>query len=317
MSYYHLIKKIFTRTELFQMFFVCFLMIINSILEVISIGALLPLLSTMIDSKLNIPFVDQIIILFSKLNINFDIYLISSFLLFIYLIKYLFALYFIKTQSKFILKLKSHLSTRVFGHILKKRYKFFLFNTSAGLMRNVKQEVEMFVNGFISPILSLVLAFFTTFFLIIFFFSVNFKATFIILIMFTCSYFIISNIYSKLLTKLGESRQYHEKFILKYLLESLKSITEVKLFKLEKVYLKNFFYHNNLLANQIVSKSIYGAMPKILFELIIILIVLFLVIYFSLNGLPLKDLFAQILIYSVAVYRLFPSVTGIARHEQK
>ena len=127
MSYYHLIKKFLLEPNYSKCSLYVFLMIINSILEVISIGALLPLLSTMIDSKLNIPFVDQIIILFSKLNINFDIYLISSFLLFIYLIKYLFALYFIKTQSKFILKLKSHLSTRVFGHILKKRYKFFFY----------------------------------------------------------------------------------------------------------------------------------------------------------------------------------------------
>lgn len=317
MRYYHLIKKILTRTELFQMYFVCFLMIVNSILEVISIGALLPLLSTMIDSKLNIPFLDQIIILLNKLNINFDIYLISIFLLFTYIIKYLFALYFIRVQSKFVLKLKSHLSTRVFEHILKKKYKFFLFNTSAGLIRNVKQEVEMFVKGFISPILSIILAFFTTFFLILFLLSVNFKATITILIIFAFTYIVISKIFSKLLIKLGESRQYHEKFILRYLIEPLKSISEVKLFKLEKMYLKNFFFHNDIMANQIVSKSIYGAIPKILFELIIILIVLFLVVYFSLNELSLNNLFAQILIYSVAVYRLLPSVTGIARHEQK
>lgn len=317
MGYYYLIKKILTEKELLKMYFVCFLMIVNSLLEVISIGALLPLLSTMMDSKLNIPFIDQIYILFGKLSINLDIYLITGFLLFIYFIRYLFILYFIREQSKFVLKLKSHLSTKIFEHILKKKYKFFLQNTSAGLVRNVKQEVEMFVNGYLSPILSLILAFFTSTFLVIFLLSINFKATAIILVIFILCYFLISKFYSKVLKKLGESRQFHEQFILKYLLEPLKTITEVKLFKLENSYIKKFFYHNNLLANQIVSKSIYGAMPKILFELIIILITLSLIIYFSLNNLSLKDLFAQILIYSVVVYRLLPSVTGIARHEQK
>ena len=58
-------------------------------------------------------------------------------------------------------------------------------------------------------------------------------------------------------------------------------------------------------------------MPKILFEAIILLITLSLIIYFSINDLSLKDLFAQLLIYSVVVYRLLPSITGIARHEQK
>ena len=292
-------------------------MVINSLLEVISMGSLLPLLSVMMDSKLNIPLLDQIYILFDKFNISLNLYLVLVFMLSIFLIKYLLTIYFVREQSKFILNLKTHLSTRIFERILKKKYKFFLFNTSAELIRNVKNEVDMFINGFFSPILSLILALFISIFLIIFLLSINFKVTTIIFIIFALSYYAISIFYTKYLKKMGKLRQYHEKFILKYLLESLKSITEVKLFKLENIYLKNFFNHNNLLANQIVSKSIYGIMPKILFELIIILITLSFIVYFSLNNLSLKDLFVQILIYSVVFYRLLPSVTSISRHEQK
>ena len=54
MKYYYLIQKILTKNEIFKMYFVFFLMIVNSILEVISIGALLPLLSIMMDNQLNI-----------------------------------------------------------------------------------------------------------------------------------------------------------------------------------------------------------------------------------------------------------------------
>jgi ABC-type bacteriocin/lantibiotic exporter with double-glycine peptidase domain len=317
MRYYHLIKKILTKKELFQMYFIFFLMVINSLLEVISMGSLLPLLSVMMDSKLNIPLLDQIYILFDKFNISLNLYLALVLMLSIFLIKYLLTIYLVREQSKFILNLKTHLSTRIFERILKKKYKFFLFNTSAELIRNVKNEVDMFINGFFSPILSLILALFISIFLIIFLLSINFKVTTIIFIIFAFSYYAISIFYTKYLKKLGKLRQYHEKFILKYLLESLKSITEVKLFKLENIYIKNFFNHNNLLANQIVSKSIYGVMPKILFELIIILITLSFILYFSLNNLSLKDLFVQILIYSVVFYRLLPSVTSISRHEQK
>ena len=317
MKYYYLIQKILTKNEIFKMYFVFFLMIVNSILEVISIGALLPLLSIMMDNQLNISFMSKFFSVFENFDIKIDIYLIVIFLLSTYIIKYLFTLYFIKEQAKFILRLKSHLSTRVFGHVLKKKYKFFMDNTSANLVRNVKQEVEMYVNGFVSPILSLILAFFMCSFLIIFLLTINFKATTIILVIFSFCYFFISKFFSNILKKLGQFRQHHEKFIFKYLLEPLKSITEVKIFKLENYYQEKFFYHNNLLANKLVSKSIYGAMPKILFEAIILLITLSLITYFSINDLPLKDLFAQLLIYSVVVYRLLPSITGIARHEQK
>ena len=163
---YYLLKKNekshwhrLTKNEIFKMYFVFFLMIVNSILEVISIGALLPLLSIMMDNQLNISFMSKFFSVFENFDIKIDIYLIVIFLLSTYIIKYLFTLYFIKEQAKFILRLKSHLSTRVFGHVLKKKYKFFMDNTSANLVRNVKQEVEMYVNGFVSPILSLILAF--------------------------------------------------------------------------------------------------------------------------------------------------------------
>ena len=74
MRYYYFIKKILTKNEIFKMYFVCFLMVVNSILEVISIGALLPLLSIMMDNKLNIPFMNHIYILFDNFNISLDIY---------------------------------------------------------------------------------------------------------------------------------------------------------------------------------------------------------------------------------------------------
>ena len=101
-----------------------FLMIVNSILEVISIGALLPLLSIMMDNQLNISFMSKFFSVFENFDIKIDIYLIVIFLLSTYIIKYLFTLYFIKEQAKFILRLKSHLSTRVFGHVLKKNINF-------------------------------------------------------------------------------------------------------------------------------------------------------------------------------------------------
>ena len=124
MRYYYSIKKILTKNEIFKMYFVFFLMIVNSILEVMSIGALLPLLSIMMDNQLNVSFVSKIFATLENLNIRLDIYLIVILLLSVYFIKYLFNLYFIKEQSKFILRLKSHLSTRVFEHILKKDINF-------------------------------------------------------------------------------------------------------------------------------------------------------------------------------------------------
>ena len=58
-------------------------------------------------------------------------------------------------------------------------------------------------------------------------------------------------------------------------------------------------------------------MPKIFFEALILLVTLSFIIFFSFNGMPLNELFAKILIYAVVVFRLLPSITGMARFEQK
>ena len=73
------------------MYFVFFLMIVNSILEVISIGALLPL-SIMMDNQLNVSIVSKIFTL-ENLNIRLDIFNCHSAL----------SVYFINTYSIFIL----------------------------------------------------------------------------------------------------------------------------------------------------------------------------------------------------------------------
>tara|TARA_Y100000591_G_C21815941_1_gene690717 strand:+ start:74 stop:1759 length:1686 start_codon:yes stop_codon:yes gene_type:complete len=317
MKYFSLVKKILTKNEINSMYFVCALMVINSILEVISIGAILPLLSIMMGGELDNPLLSNIHNFFNNKNISLNINSLLIIILVIYVTKYLFLLYFVNKQASFVLNLRSHLSTRIFQNTLKKKFAFYEKNPSSSLIRNIKQEVDMFCNGLVSPILSLVLAFFTVSFLVVFLLLVNLKATLAIIVFFSIAYYFVSKMYSSLLDKLGKLRQFHEKNMLKYLLQSLRSIAEVKIFKLQKYYKTKFFFHNNSLANQLVSKAIYGAMPKILFEFLIILITFSFIAFFSFNNLSLKDLFAQILIYSVAVYRLLPSVTGIARHEQK
>ena len=108
------------------------------------------------------------------------------------------------------------------------------------LIRNAKTEVQIFVNGFLIPFLSFILSLFVTCFLISLLLVYNFFATFIILLVFSIAYILISKYYSKLLSDIGKIRQEHDKYILKYLLQSLRSIVEVKIFNLEKYYLERF-----------------------------------------------------------------------------
>ena len=241
MHYYSKIKKILSRNETNTMYFIFFLMIINSLLETVSIGALLPLLSIMLESEINNPVTEKIYDLFNQLNFNVNTYYLLVIIAFIYLIKYLFTIYFVKMQSKFLLNLKSDLATRVFSHTIKKPLKYHIDNTSAVLIRNIRQECTVYVVYFLSPLLGVVLSALTITFLVLLLFSINFKATLVIIIILSLSYYLISALFSKVLKKIGKLRQFHEKSIYKYLLQSFRSISEVKMFKLENYYIDKVF----------------------------------------------------------------------------
>jgi len=317
MRYYYLIKKILTKQELSKMYFVCFLMIINSFLELVSIGIFIPLISLMMESNVDNIFVNKLADLLLLFGFEFDIYSICIIIISIYVIKYAFVIFFNKKQAAFIHMFKSAISTRLFKHILSKNYKYHSITAESVLIRNAKTEVQIFVNGFLIPFLSFILSLFVTFFLISLLLIYNFLATSIILLVFSITYILISKHYSKLLSDIGNIRQEHDKYILKYLLQSLRSIVEVKIFNLEKYYLEKFSKKNDKLAQTLIEKTLYGVMPKIFFEGLILLITLSFIIFFSFNGMPLNELFAKILIYAVVVFRLLPSITGMARFEQK
>ena len=130
MKYFSLVKKILTKNEINSMYFVCALMVINSTLEVISIGAILPLLSIMMGGELDNPLLSHIHDFFTNKNISLNINFLLIIILIIYVTKYLFFFYFVKKQASFVLNLRSHLSTRIFQNTLKKKFEFYEKNSS-------------------------------------------------------------------------------------------------------------------------------------------------------------------------------------------
>jgi len=317
MKYYSLIKNILNKTEINRMIFVLFLMIISSFLDALSIGVLIPLLAILTDSGENYYLQALVENFFIGFEIEINIYIFVIVILSVYIIKYLFTLYFVREQAKFVLNLKADLSTRIYADIINKRYMYFIKNETATLIRNVSKEVNTYVNGFISPILALLLSLFTVVFLVALLFTVNPIVTTAITIIFVVLNFFTVKIFSNTLNRFGVLRQYHEKHIYRNLLQSLKSIQDVKMFKLESFFLNNFYHHHNNLAKQTISKSIMGAFPKIIFEFFLLLTTMLLITYFAFNSLSLNDLFAHLLIYAAAAFRILPAITGIARHQQK
>ena len=212
-------------------------MIINSFLEVFSIGLLIPFLSLIFENSSN-NFVSEFFYNFfnQKLSINFFLILLTI----IFFLKYSFTIFFTKVQTQFILDLKAELSSRLFKDYLSKSIKFYSKISSATLVRNIDKEVGIYVNNFITPIMSFVLSSLTIIFILILLLLVNFKSSLFLIIIFGLVNLGIIRTFAKKLNQIGTLRQHHDKYSLKYIYEAVRTIIEVKLLELEEFYKKNF-----------------------------------------------------------------------------
>ena len=316
MNYIKNIKDILLTKQKNYLFYIFLLMLINSFLEAFSIGMLLPILSIIFENS-NAQISVKIFTILSRFGIEPKIEFLLIFVLLIFILKYSFTIFFTKAQTSFILDLKAELSSRLFRDYLFKSLKFHTKTSSATLVRNIDKEVGIYVNNFVTPIMSYVLATLTISFILILLLLVNVTSTILLMLIFGLIYFTIIKLTSHKLKSIGTLRQHHDKFSLKYIYEAIRTIIEVKLLELENYYTEKYFFHVNRLAKISTSRAIIGVLPKIIFELTLLIIIFYLIFYYTSNNLPIDDLIGQIVIYMTASFRMMPALNLITSSHQK
>jgi ATP-binding cassette, subfamily B, bacterial PglK len=316
LDYIKNIKDILLTKQINYLFYIFLLMVVNSFLEAFSIGMLLPIFSIIFEGS-NSQISVKIITTLSKIGIEPKIEFFLIFVSLIFFLKYSFTIFFTKVQTSFILNLKAELSSRLFKDYLFKSLKFHTKTSSATLVRNIDKEVGIYVNNFVTPIMSYVLATLTISFILILLLLVNVTSTILLMLIFGLIYFIIIKLTSHKLRSIGTLRQHHDKFSLKYIYEAIRTIIEVKLLELENYYRDKFFFHVNRLAKISTTRAIIGILPKIIFESTLLIIIFYLIYYYTLNNLPIDDLIGQIIIYMTASFRIMPALNSITSSHQK
>jgi ATP-binding cassette, subfamily B, bacterial PglK len=314
-------KKFLTileQSEKKNLFFLFLLMIIASFLEMLSIGIIIPLINFLLNPENTgndiFSFIPRLSSDFLDLSyINFIILTI----LFVYILKNLFIFFYTFFSSKVILKLKASISKRLFAQYLKKDYLFHLNNNSALLIRNIQSETSTLINSFVGPFLSFWLMFLTTIFILILLFYYSFISSLIVLFIFGI-FGILLNFYVKGKLKIiGETRQKYAYGMLKHLQQGLALIKEIKLLSKENFFLEKFNIHNFAMVPLGIKRSVFGILPKIMYEFIFIILALSAVYYVNLINVPFEKFFAVFLIYALASFRIMPSLNGLSVAYQK
>lgn len=120
---------------------------IGMILETIGITAIIPLLSSLLDTNTNYFFEIDI---FKEISADKKIIFSLYFIVFIFFLKFIFQIFLIFFQSRFVFRLKQSISKKLLKFYLRKDYIYFLNKNSSEIIRNINTEVMYFGFALIS-----------------------------------------------------------------------------------------------------------------------------------------------------------------------
>ena len=304
--------KILSSKQKKNFFILIFLTFITLCLEVGGIGMFIPLMYSLIDN------VDQIRnnfffkIFFDEKDDVDKIFLISAFTMCGFLIiKNFYLMAFHYFEGRFIHGARENISHRLFKKFIENEYNFFIQKHTSKMLTRIKSDLDLLTGALTSAsIIFTEIVMILGISLIIFFYDP--KSFLIVSSTLTFFAFIYFLLVTKKIASLREFRQKFEEGRFKNLQEAFGGIKEIKIFKKKKFFLNNYLFFSKGISKIFVIYFIIQRFAKIYFELVLIIGLVFLLIYFkSESSIQSKDFFASISVFLFAALRLIPSLSRL------
>jgi ATP-binding cassette, subfamily B, bacterial PglK len=290
-----------------------FLIIFNVLLEILSIGSIVPILIFFLEDNIfeKYKIISEIFIF---LNLQF-----SKESFFILILLSISLIFVVKTATITLqVYLESNLSWQVHHEIRQKLFKTYILNDisfhndkhSSTIINNLTKEtsflfhavsnlINLFSQGTLSILICLTLFLYKPF---EFFFI--FSLILIILVFYNL-------LTSKSLKTSSNLRQNYEENLLKKILNGLGGIREIKVFNLERKFLETFDAVAIKLLGISKKLQILVSLPRIILELMIVLAILLILYFFVDVNLDANLILTTAGVFTVASIKLLPSLSKI------
>ena len=297
-------------------FFMFFLILIGTLLEMLSIGIIFPVIQLILNDNFANDY-PSLFALKNNFNLNenqFTAYILL-FLAIIFLIKNIFLFLIVIFNAKFIETLRKKISKKLHLKYLDQNYDFFINSNTSELIRNLYQEVPKTIRGIDSIIILFTEAFVLIGISVVLFYISPLSTTLVITVtlVFSLTYLFLTR---KKFFDLGKNDQILYSSLLKETQQGYGNFKEILIYQLKNVFLYQF---TNLLVrycqnNRIL--SIYQQFPRMLFEQIGIFLIVGVSIFIFFLEPNKVNAIAIISIYTYAFFRLLPSINKLIVNTQ-
>ena len=308
MKSYQNIYSILNKKEKKNFKLLILMMFFAMILETIGIASILPVINLLTNKSTNIFFINDS--LFNGLSERNLILLFSSVILFIYLIKNLYLMYYYFLESKFSYNVRFNLGARLFNHYLSRPFSFHLDIHSSKLITKITQETTLAGNAImqLSILVTEVLIASGIIFLLLVIKPTETVIIIILIILFGSLFYFFSKkrslIYGSKLVEFQKSK-------MKILNESLNSIKEIILFKAKNYFSLKFQKKSNEVSEYGYKMSFINRLPKIYFEIVVLLMVVSIIIISKYNNEDTLSTIGTLSIFLISSLKIIPSLNKI------
>jgi len=304
------------RQEQKKIFLLFFMILLNSIFEILGVVSILPFITVLtnpelIQSNLVLNSLYEFSSVFGVKNIN-DFIFFSGALLFIFLISSLSfkaLTYFI--QLRFIHILDYSIAKRLIKKYLSQSYGWFLNHNSAEIGKNILSEVGQVVQSSVKPFIELLSKTVVAILLIIMLIAVDLKLTLIVSITILSVYTIIFFSLRRFNHLNGKIRLESNNLRYQSVNNAFSSIKEIKLKGLEDHFIKFFSNSAKNFAITQANAQLIRLLPRFFLEAVAFGGILLVILYLMKKSGNFNNSLPLISLYVFAGYRLIPSIQQI------
>ncbi len=312
------VNKIIEQRNYKKLYFLVFLLILQSIIETLSIGMIYPLLNFFANNQTSeIQFNIQS---YFDLNLNHSqvaTTIVSVFLAF-FVLKFFFQVFIEWTNATYFNNLKVFISEK----ILKKHFSFK--NLSNSSIKSTTEfsnlavfESERYAQKYIGGFVNIISESLTIIFISFMLFLFSTKYSIFILLFYSSVVFLIFFLIKNYLKKISFKRLLHHEVIMKLSKESFDGFKEILIYSAKNKLIQNFKKNSVKLGNIIRNESVISNLPRFGIELLTITIFSIVIFYvFNFSEISFEEVAPTLGLFALAALRIYPGVTRILANLQ-
>lgn len=301
------IFKLSSKTEKINFFLFIFSSIVTSILDLLSIGLLIPLIKIVVSGleELNFYFLGK------DWSINLGIILIL--LIFFSIVKSTLIIITTRFQISTIWNFQSRLRKNALMNYINFEFQKLISEHSSVLLRNINHEVSNFVQGYLIPVFGIISNIFLICILSGLVIVVNYQLSLTLLVCFIILFFIIKKLLNPKLKDFGYQRQQNQTDLLRLLTNLFNFVKEIKFYNLQEYFIQKLDENNTRGKKLNRTRGTLSVFPRIMTEIIFISIFCYLIFSYQDN----ETFLITIGVYAAVTIRILPSINSFLSAYQK